>query len=141
MGLWNEKIKDYLLMLEGSIQSIEGIPDDIKQLYKTAWEIPQKTLVQHCIDRQPFVDQGQSFNLYVENLKLNAFNSLMFMAWKGGLKTGKYYIHTRPSAMPQKFTIDPEKQKEMEDYIRKNKKNQSQAFLEPLHDVCDLCSG
>lgn len=136
LGIWSENVKDYMLQLEGSIQYIEDIPKDLKDLYKTAWEIPQSVLIQQSIDRQPFIDQGQSLNLYVENLNLKTFTSLMFKAWKGGLKTGKYYMHTRPASMPQKFTISHNKQEE----ISKMLKSTNTKFLEPLKDVCDLCS-
>jgi len=139
LNIWNEQIKDYLIHLEGSIQAIEGIPQEIKDLYKTAWEIPQKVLVQQAIDRQPFVDQAQSLNLYVEKLGLKEFSELMFQAWAGKLKTGKYYIHTRPALMPQKFTIDPKRQEEMLTILKKRNKT-SNEFMESLRDECDLCS-
>ena len=138
LGIWNNNIKDYLLASNGSIQYIEGIPADLKNLYPTVWEIDQEVLIQQAIDRQPFVDQGQSLNLYVNELNMNIWNKLMFKAWKGGLKTGKYYLHTRPAATPQKFTIDPSKQDEMRKSLEKNK--HGQAFLEPVREVCDLCS-
>lgn len=139
LKLWTPQFKEYLLSLEGSIQAIEGIPDEIKKLYKTAWEIPQQVLIDRAIERQPFVDQSQSLNLYIENLTKKEFTSLMFRGWRAGLKTGKYYVHTRPAVMPQKFTIDPELQKEMEELLAKEKNNRTE-FLEPLHEECDLCS-
>lgn len=139
LNIWNDNIKDYLLHLEGSIQNIEGIPIEIKNLYKTSWEIKQSVLIQQAIDRQPFIDQGQSLNLYVENLTLNEYTKLMFQAWNGKLKTGKYYIHTRPSVMPQKFTIDPQKQKQMEE-ILKNSSNKNTSFMEKIKEDCLLCS-
>jgi ribonucleoside-diphosphate reductase alpha subunit len=140
LNIWNDTIKDYLLHLEGSIQSIEGIPDEIKKLYKTSWEIPQSILIQHSIDRQPFIDQGQSLNLYVQDLKLPEFTNLMFQAWKGNLKTGKYYIHTRPAVMPQKFTIDPQKQKQMEEILNNEKNKINVSFMENIKEDCLLCS-
>lgn len=136
LGLWNEKIKNYLILTGGSIQHIEGIPDQLKQLYKTAWEIHQSELVQQRIDAQPFVDQAMSFNLYSENLDLKTFNKIMFQAWKGGLKTWNYYWHTRPATMAQPFTIDPEKQNEIMEKIEKNKP----VYLEIKQEVCDACS-
>ena len=138
LGLWSATIKDYLLASNGSIQYIDGIPDDIKKLYPTVWEIDQTVLVQQAIDRQPFIDQGQSLNLYVNDLNMEIWNKLMFKAWRGGLKTGKYYLHTRPATTPQKFTIDPAKQEEMRKLLEKNK--HGRAVLEPLHDVCEVCS-
>ncbi len=140
LGLWNANMKDYLLASNGSIQYIDGIPDDLKKLYPTVWEIDQEVLVQQSIDRQPFVDQGQSLNLYVDDLNMNIWNKLMFKAWKGGLKTGKYYLHTRAAVEPQKFTIDPSKQEEMRKLLEKNTMKHGTAFLEPLRDVCEVCS-
>ena len=138
LGLWSSSIKDYLLASNGSIQHIDGIPDNIKELYPTVWEIDQEVLVQQAIDRQPFVDQGQSLNLYVENLNMAVWNKLMFKAWKGKLKTGKYYLHSRPAVTPQKFTIDPSKQEEMRKLLEKNK--HGTAFMESLREVCEVCS-
>lgn len=138
LGLWNNRLKDYLISLNGSIQSIDGIPDDIKNLYKTAWEIPQSELILQAIDRQPFVDQGQSLNLYIEDFKLNTFTKLMFQAWRGKLKTGKYYIHSRSAMMPQKFTLDPTQQANL--LVAIQNKEKSTKFMEPLKEVCDLCS-
>jgi ribonucleoside-diphosphate reductase alpha chain len=141
LKLWNNNIKEYLMALEGSIQAIDGIPNELKVLYKTAWEIDQSVLIQQSIDRQPFIDQSQSLNLYVEDLSLDKFNKMMFQAWRGKLKTGKYYLHSRPAVMPQKFTIDPTKQKGMTKQLEIEKLTRSEAFLEPLKEVCDLCSG
>jgi ribonucleotide reductase alpha subunit len=138
LGIWDANIKDNLLVNSGSIQYIDKIPADIKKLYPTVWEINQEVLVQQAIDRQPFVDQGQSLNLYVTDLNMAIWNKLMVKAWRGGLKTGKYYLHTRPAVTPQKFTIDPEKHEEMKRRLEKNK--HGTAFLEPLRDVCDVCS-
>ena len=141
MKIWNKNIKDYLIALEGSIQSIEGIPKPLKELYKTTWEISQNTLIDLAAARQPFVDQAQSLNLYVENLTLGAFTKLMFRAWKAGLKTGKYYMHMRPAVMPQKFTIDPARQAEMAKLLEIESNLRDTSFMEPMKEVCDLCSG
>ena len=137
-GLWNDNFKDYMIASEGSVQNIEGVPDFIKDLYKTAWEIDPSVLIQQCIDRQPYVDQMQSFNLFVRDFSLTKWNKYMFQAWKGKLKTGKYYLHTEAAAKAAKFTIDPSKQKEMEALLAK--KTSSHEFLKPLRDVCDSCS-
>jgi ribonucleoside-diphosphate reductase alpha chain len=139
LGLWNNDLKDYLLACEGSIQNIEGIPNNIKELYKTVWEMDQCDLIQQAIDRQPFVDQAQSMNLYFNAFTYAKWNTAMFKAWRGKLKTGKYYLHTQPASMPTKFTIDPSKQKEMAELLHKTKRGT--AFLEPLRDVCESCSG
>jgi len=137
-GLWNPTLKEYLIASEGSIQYIEGIPDEMKNLYKTVWEIDQGVLVQQAIDRQPYIDQAQSMNLYVRDFNLEKWNELMFMGWTGGLKTGKYYLHTEPASMPTKFSIDPARQKEMKEKLEQVKKNTD--FMNYKRDVCDLCS-
>jgi ribonucleoside-diphosphate reductase alpha chain len=139
LGIWSTAVKEYLIASGGSIRYIDGIPDDVKNLYPTVWEIDQKHLVQQAIDRQPFIDQAQSLNLYVPNLSTADWNKLMFQAWKGGLPTGKYYFHSRAAVTPQKFTIDPSKQAEMTKLLEKNK--HGTAFMEPLHEICEVCSG
>lgn len=141
LGLWNKNMKEYILALEGSIQAISGIPDEIKLLYKTAWEINPILLIDRAADRQPFVDQSQSLNLYVEDINISLFNKMMFHAWNRKLKTGKYYLHTRPASMPQKFTIDPEKQVEMEVMLEAERVSRASAakFLEPMQDDCIVC--
>jgi ribonucleoside-diphosphate reductase alpha chain len=137
LGIWNDNIKNYLLICNGSIQNINGIPDELKYLYKTSWEIDQLNLIKQAADRQPFVDQAQSLNLYVEDLSLDLFNKLMFKAWKSKLKTGKYYLHTRPGAMPQAFTIDPEKQKDILSIMATENKP---IIIDDKKIICDSCS-
>jgi ribonucleoside-diphosphate reductase alpha subunit len=141
LGLWSNNLKDYLIASGGSIRNISGIPDDLKRLYPTVWEIDQNVLIQQAIDRQPFVDQGQSLNLYVNGTNLEIWNRLMFKAWRGGLKTGKYYLHTRPAVEPQMFTIDPAKQKEMRELLEKNKiLNKASDSSEVIREICEVCS-
>lgn len=137
-GLWTKNLKDYLIASEGSIQNIDGVPEFLKELYKTAWEIDPSVLVQQAIDRQPNVDQMMSLNLYIRDFSLTKWNKLMFQAWKGKLKTGKYYAHTESAVMPVKFTIDPSKEKEMAELLAK--KTTRTDFMNPLHEVCDVCS-
>lgn len=142
LGIWNKNLRDYILASKedaGSIQHIEGIPEEIKALHKTAREIDQKVLVQQAIDRQPFVDQGQSLNLYTHVLTKTLWTDLMFQAWQGGLKTGCYYMHTRPAVPPQKFTIDPRKQKEMAEIIEKMKQERGQVKSDKIENICEAC--
>ena len=113
LNLYNENLKDYLLACEGSVQHIDGLPAELKAKYKTAFEIDQSVLIQQAIDRQPYVDQGQSLNWFLNNATLKQFTKLAFQAWKGGLPTGKYYLHTKEASPPQKFTIDPVLQRDM----------------------------
>jgi ribonucleoside-diphosphate reductase alpha chain len=107
MGLWSADMINYLKVNGGSIQGIEGLSDEFKRIYRTAWEIPQKSVMDMAIDRQPFVDQSQSMNLFFQNYTFDKFNSAQFYAWENKLKTGSYYIRTQASVSPQKFTVSP----------------------------------
>jgi len=138
-NLYDENICNYIISAEGSIQNIDGIPDNIKELYKTAWEIKQKAIVQMAIDRQPFVDQSQSMNLWFEKYTDNAFTSAQFFGWKNGLKTGSYYIRTREAVMPQKFTISPNIQSKLSlESISKESLNMKGE--ENDEEICLVCS-
>ncbi|HRI29209.1 MAG TPA: ribonucleoside-diphosphate reductase subunit alpha, partial [Chitinophagales bacterium] len=109
LGLWNDDLKNALIANNGSVQNIEGIPDEIKALYKTTWEIKQKTLIDYAADRGPFICQSQSLNVFMEDANYKKLSSLHFYAWQRGLKTGMYYLRTRPAADPIKFTVDMSK--------------------------------
>jgi ribonucleoside-diphosphate reductase alpha chain len=108
LGLWNEQMKNRLLKSEGSIQNIQGIPQNIKDLYKTVWEIKQKSIVDMAADRGAFICQSQSLNIHMEDVTFAKLSSMHFYAWKKGLKTGTYYLRTRPAASAQKFTVEQE---------------------------------
>jgi ribonucleoside-diphosphate reductase alpha subunit len=109
LELWNIDMKNKIIANNGSVQNIETIPKNIRDLYKTVWEIKQKVLIDQSIDRGPYVCQTQSMNLFFEEPTQNALTSAMFHSWKNGLKTGSYYIRTKPKAQAQQFTIDPSK--------------------------------
>ncbi len=106
IGLWDDDLKNTLIANGGSVQNIEGIPDELKELYKTTWEIKQKTLIDYAADRGPFICQSQSLNVFMEDVNYKKLSSLHFYAWQRGLKTGMYYLRTRPAADPIKFTVD-----------------------------------
>ena len=108
LGLWNETMKQRIMQADGSIQSIEGIPDDVKYLYRTVWEIPQRAIVDMAADRGPYICQSQSLNIHLPNVTFNKLTSVHFHAWKRGLKTGMYYLRTRAAADAIKFTVDKE---------------------------------
>jgi len=99
-------MKNQLMYENGSVQNIEIIPDHIKALYKTVWEIPQKVIINMAADRGAFIDQSQSLNIHIAEPNTNKLSSMHFYAWKKGLKTGMYYLRTRPAADPIKFTVD-----------------------------------
>ena len=138
LNMYNDTIRDYLIASEGSVQYIDGLPDELKQLYKTAYEIDQRELITQAADRQPFVDQAQSLNWYVQNLNGKIFTDLAFFAWKKGLKTGKYYLHSKPAAVAQKFSIDPNLQAEVAARLQLEAKNKSQLLDEKIND-CIVC--
>ncbi len=98
LGLWNESMKNQIILSKGSIQSIESIPPKIKSLYKTVWEIKQKALIDHALARQPFVDQSQSMNLYFEKIDISKVRNAIFYGWKRGIKTGCYYMKSEAAS-------------------------------------------
>ena len=107
MGLWSDSMKQRIISQNGSVQGIKEIPDDIQALYKTSWEIKQRTLIDMAAQRGPFICQSQSLNLFMENPTYAKLTSMHFYAWKQGLKTGCYYLRTKAPVMAQKFTVDP----------------------------------
>ena len=107
LRLWNSWTREQIVAHNGSIQNIEEIPDDLKELYKTAWEIPQKTLINMSRDRAPFICQSQSLNLFLTEPTYAKISSMHIYAWKQGLKTGCYYLRTKAASSAQKFTVEP----------------------------------
>lgn len=107
-NMWTQEMKDNLIKNDGSIQAINGIPDTIKQRYKTAWELKQKNIIDMSSDRGQFICQSQSLNLFMEAPNYSRLSSMHFYAHKQGLKTGMYYLRTRPSSKAIQFTIAPE---------------------------------
>ncbi|KAK4024796.1 hypothetical protein OUZ56_010290 [Daphnia magna] len=110
-GLWNEDVKNGIIAHNGSIQEIDGIPDDVKALYKTVWEIPQRVIIKMAADRGAFIDQSQSLNIHIAEPNYGKLTSMHFYAWKLGLKTGMYYLRTKPAASAIQFTVDKSKLK------------------------------
>lgn len=106
LGIWNADVRNKIILNDGSIQNIECIPQDIKELYKTVWEISPKVIIDMAADRGVFVDQSQSMNLFVETPDYKKMTSIHFYAWSKGLKTGMYYLRTKPKAKAQQFTMD-----------------------------------
>jgi ribonucleoside-diphosphate reductase alpha chain len=106
LGIWNDSLKNKLMAANGSVQKIEEIPDNIKELYKTAWEISQKVIVDMAADRGAYIDQSQSLNIFMENANFAKLTSMHFYGWKAGLKTGMYYLRTKSATDAIKFTLD-----------------------------------
>jgi ribonucleoside-diphosphate reductase alpha chain len=109
LGLWNEDIKNDIIKHNGSIQHIQEIPEEIREIYKTVWEIGNKSLIDMAATRGKYICQSQSLNLFMDKPNFQKLSSMHFYAWRKGLKTGIYYLRTKPVAQAQQFTIEPEK--------------------------------
>jgi ribonucleoside-diphosphate reductase subunit M1 len=148
LGVWNDSMKNRLIAAAGSIQGIAGIPEDIKQLYKTTWEITQKTIIDMAADRGAFIDQSQSLNIHIAEPNYSNLTSMHFYGWKRGLKTGMYYLRTRPAVDAIQFTVDKLALKSEQETGANQ--SQSQADAEAAarlqcsidnKDACLMCSG
>ena len=106
LNLWNETMKNKLISANGSVQSIPEIPQNLKELYKTVWEIKQKTILEMAADRGAYICQSQSLNIHIQDVNFGKLTSMHFHAWKLGLKTGMYYLRTKAAADAIKFTIE-----------------------------------
>ena len=124
LGLWNKEMKNKMLLDDGSIQNIPEIPDRIKAIYKNSWDLSNKTLIDMSADRGAYVCQSQSLNLSIAEPTFKSLSSMHFYSWKKGLKTGIYYLRTKPKTTAQKFTVEPEKKAPQENSL-----------------PCDSCSG
>ena len=113
LGLWDEDLKQELMRANGSVQQIDNIPDDIKELYKTAWELSMKDIIDMSRQRGYFIDQSQSLNLFMEGATMAKLTSMHFYAWKSGLKTGMYYLRTKSAVDAIKFTLDKKKEEKV----------------------------
>jgi ribonucleoside-diphosphate reductase alpha chain len=125
LGLWTTEMKDRVIMNNGSVQTINEIPKYIKNMYKTAWDLSQKCLIDQAADRGIYICQSQSLNLFIAAPNIQNLTSMHFYTWSKGLKTGQYYLRTRPAANAQQFTIDPR-------LYNKYKNN---------NEECESCSG
>ena len=108
IGLWSKEMKDLMVKAGGSIQTIVDIPDDIKKLYRTVWEIKMKDVIDMAADRGRFIDQSQSMNLFMESPTMSKLSSMHMYAWKQGLKTGMYYLRSKAKARPIQFSLEPD---------------------------------
>lgn len=108
LGLWTDNMKNRIIANNGSIQGIPNIPDDLKALYKTVWEISQRKILEMAADRGAFIDQSQSLNIHLREPTMGKITSMHFTGWKLGLKTGMYYLRTSAAAQPIQFTVDQE---------------------------------
>jgi ribonucleoside-diphosphate reductase alpha chain len=114
LDLWDNDMKDEIIRLDGSVQNVPNIPEYIKQRYKTAWEIKQKNIIDMSADRGKYICQSQSLNLFIESPSIKVLTSMHFYAWQKGLKTGIYYLRSRPSGKAIQFTLKPQENKQDE---------------------------
>lgn len=146
LGLWSSELKDIIIANNGSIQNIDIIPDNIKQLYKTVWEISMKSVIEQARDRGVFVDQAQSMNLFMANPNYKRLTSMHFYAWKAHLKTGMYYLRSKSTYQAGKFSIDPElerkirEKKERGEQLAKEEEEAVLACSLENPEACMLCS-
>jgi ribonucleoside-diphosphate reductase subunit M1 len=147
-GLWTADVRNQIIAERGSVQNVEVIPADIKELYKTVWEIKQKTIIDQAADRGAFICQSQSLNIHVAEPTIARLTSMHFYSWKKGLKTGMYYLRTRPKADAIQFTVDQaalKKNKQVESSSPKvldvNNKSQAENGLDTMEEpTCTSCS-
>ena len=152
LGLWNNAMKDSIITANGSVQHIEEIPAEVRELYKTVWEIKQRNLIDMAADRGAFICQSQSLNLFVDNPTTAKLTSMHFYAWKKGLKTGMYYLRTQAASKAVQFTVEKQGGKIMEPLIPQIEAIESKNDIngiEPsllngqtcsMEEGCDTCS-
>ncbi len=131
LGIWNTKLKEEIIRDNGSVQNIKQIPTELKKIYKTIWEIPQKLLIDFSADRGIFVDQTQSLNCFLKKPNIGNLTSMHFYSWEKGLKTGMYYLRSKPANQAEKFTVSQD--------VQKNK--ETLACSIDNREACISCSG
>ena len=134
LKLWDENMKDTLMAANGSIQDIKEIPDDIKLLYRTVWEVSQKSIIDMAADRGAYICQSQSMNIHMQDANFGKLTSMHFHAWKKGLKTGLYYLRTKAAADAIKFTIVKD-----EKAIDKDQEQAAMQCSIDNQDDCEMC--
>jgi ribonucleoside-diphosphate reductase alpha chain len=152
LGLWNDAMKNNLILANGSVQQIPNIPQNIKDLYKTVWEIKQKHIIDMAADRGAYICQSQSLNIHIQDSNFGKLTSMHFYAWKAGLKTGMYYLRTKAASDAVKFTVvQPQAEPQLEpvmveavtvekplDYVQYAKEHATNAGPIPVPMVTDL---
>ena len=135
-GLWDKTMRQKIMSANGSVQNIEDVPENLKQLYKTAWEISQKSIIEQAADRGAYICQSQSLNIFMENANFGKLTSMHFYGWEKGLKTGMYYLRTKAATDAIKFTVD-------KDVVAKSTSKSKEEIACSLDDPddCEMCSG
>jgi ribonucleoside-diphosphate reductase alpha subunit len=133
LNMWNAQIKNEIVRAGGSVQQLEGVPENLKAIYRTVWEIPQKSIIDMAADRGVYIDQSQSLNIFMENPSLAKLSSMHMYGWRKGLKTGMYYLRTRAKARAQQVTVPVAPTKPTEEQIL--------ACSRENPEGCLMCSG
>jgi ribonucleoside-diphosphate reductase alpha chain len=141
LGLWNDTMKNRLIAANGSIADFPEIPENIKELYKTVWEIKQKDVLDMAADRGAFIDQSQSLNIFIDSPNFAKLTSMHFYAWKKGLKTGMYYLRTKAARDAIKFTVDKSKLAAPKEVVAESERQAEIACSIDNPDDCEMCSG
>ena len=141
LGLWNDELKNKLMAANGSVQGINEIPDNLKELYKTVWEIKQKAIIDMAADRGAYICQSQSLNLFIENPNFAKLTSMHFYAWKKGLKTGMYYLRTKAARDAIKFTVENAAKQNISAQERMTEQEAEIACSLDNPENCESCSG
>ncbi len=139
LNLWNETVKEQLIAANGSIQNIPSIPAEIKELYKTVWELSQKVIIDMAADRGAYICQSQSLNLFLENPNFGKLSSMHFYGWKKGLKTGMYYLRSKAAVDPIKFTLSEEYQKKFVNKEAEEVMEVAEGETCSMDDGCLMC--
>lgn len=140
LGVWSDELKNELIRNNGSVQNIDVVPDNLKEIYKTVWELKMKDIIDMAADRGAFIDQSQSLNLFMQAPNLSKITAMHFYAWKKGLKTGMYYLRTKAAANAIQFTVTPNVKKETTPVVDKEqvkveeKPKPANAMSAPLTD-------
>jgi ribonucleoside-diphosphate reductase alpha chain len=139
LGLWNDTMKNKLIAAKGSVQAIPEIPENIKELYKTVWEISQKAIIDMSADRGAYICQSQSLNIHIQDPNFGKMTSMHFYAWKKGLKTGMYYLRSRAATSAIQFTVDKNQLEEPKTTAAELQKAADMACSIDNPDDCEAC--
>jgi ribonucleoside-diphosphate reductase alpha chain len=139
LGLWNDSMKNRLIAANGSILDFPEVPNNIKELYRTVWEIKQKDILDMAADRGAFIDQSQSLNIFIDSPNFAKLTSMHFYAWKKGLKTGMYYLRTKAARDAIQFTVDKASLQEPIVAVSKDQREAEISCSLDNPEGCEMC--
>ena len=141
LNLWNDDMKNRIIQHNGSVQNIEEIPAEIKEIYKTVWEIKQRNIIDMAADRGAFICQSQSLNLFMDKPSVSKLTSMHFYGWRKGLKTGMYYLRSKAATQAVQFTVEKQGGKSVEPLISKSQENILESDTFPEGNSCSMEDG